>query len=155
MQSLIKLLALAATVSCATVTIDVGEDGSLKFEPDSSTAAVGDTLQFHFYSGSGPHSVVHGDFANPCLPSPNAFFSGYLDGSDDGSTVFEVTVTNTDPIVRPSHSESRCFLSANGIINSGSTVQKRGIAKAAWLASSTRPRTQPLPTSPTPRIQPR
>ena len=36
------LIVLAATVSAATIDIDVGEDGSLKFNPASTTAAVGD-----------------------------------------------------------------------------------------------------------------
>lgn len=98
MQTFSKLLALAATASAAIISIDVGEDG-LVFSPESTTAAVGDTLQFHFYAGSGPHSVVKADFASPCKPDTGAFFSGLMAGSEDGSSVYEVAVTSTDPIV--------------------------------------------------------
>lgn len=36
-------LGLAALVGAKSIDIDVGEDGDLKFDPDTSTAAVGDT----------------------------------------------------------------------------------------------------------------
>jgi hypothetical protein len=42
-RNLASFLALAATVSGASIGIDVGQDGSLKFNPDSVTAAMGDT----------------------------------------------------------------------------------------------------------------
>jgi plastocyanin len=99
MQPLTSLLALAALASAATVSINVGEVG-ISFDPDSATAAVGDTLEFHFYTGTGPHSVVHAAFANPCVPGPDAFFSGLMAGNEDGSEVFTVPVTSKDPIVR-------------------------------------------------------
>jgi hypothetical protein len=43
MRATLSFLALAASVSGATISIDVGKDGALKFDPDSVTAAVGDT----------------------------------------------------------------------------------------------------------------
>jgi plastocyanin len=43
MRSTTLLLALAASVSAATISIDVGQNGALKFNPDSVTAATGDT----------------------------------------------------------------------------------------------------------------
>ena len=43
MHAALSFLALAGSVSAATISIDVGKDGSLKFDPDSTTAAIGDT----------------------------------------------------------------------------------------------------------------
>lgn len=52
---------------------------------DGDTVAdVGFRLNFHFYNGSGGHSVVSGPFSNPCEPSPDAFFSGYIKGDLTG-----------------------------------------------------------------------
>lgn len=41
-------------------------------------------LEFHFYSGSGGHSVVSSSFDSPCVPNTGAFFSGYIPGDDSG-----------------------------------------------------------------------
>lgn len=82
------------------LTTTVGNTG-INFTPNSTTAAVGDILAFHFYTGTGPHSVVRSTFNSPCAPEVGAaeFYSGYLVGDDAGSQTYEVTVTNTDPIV--------------------------------------------------------
>ncbi len=50
-------------------------NGDLSFTPNDIKAAVGDTIEFHFY---GPkHSVAQSTFAAPCVPAnANAFFSG-------------------------------------------------------------------------------
>ena len=65
MHSSIALVALAAAggALAKTIQIDVGK-GGLVFSPDTSTAAVGDTLEFHFYSAF--HTAVQGDFSTPC-----------------------------------------------------------------------------------------
>lgn len=57
------------------------------------------SLEFHFYSGSGGHSVVSSTFATPCIPGEDAFFSGYIPGSSTGDMTFVVEVNSTDPIV--------------------------------------------------------
>lgn len=41
-------------------------------------------LNFHFYNGSGGHSVVSGPFSSPCEPGTDAFFSGYIEGDLTG-----------------------------------------------------------------------
>jgi hypothetical protein len=41
-------------------------------------------LEFHFFSGTGVHSVVSSTFENPCVPVTNGFFSGYVTGSLTG-----------------------------------------------------------------------
>lgn len=69
------VLALASHASAETIKIDVGENG-LTFTPDSVTAKVHDILEFHFHPIN--HSVVMGDFANPCQPAKTGgFFSGF------------------------------------------------------------------------------
>jgi plastocyanin len=71
----IKLLVLPMAVSAAVHQIAVGQ-GGLKFSPDSITAKVGDQVQFNFDSSLG-HSVVEGDYNNPCQPlDASAFYSG-------------------------------------------------------------------------------
>ena len=42
-KGLVAVLALAATINAVSHDIDVGEDGLLKFDPDSITADIGDT----------------------------------------------------------------------------------------------------------------
>jgi plastocyanin len=70
------LLTLASHASAKTIQIDVGENG-FTFTPDSVTASVNDILSFHFHPLN--HSVVMGDFANPCAPAKTgAFFSGFM-----------------------------------------------------------------------------
>jgi hypothetical protein len=65
MHSSIAFIALmaASSVLAKTIQIDVGKSG-LVFSPDTSTADVGDTLEFHFYSAF--HTAVQGDFSTPC-----------------------------------------------------------------------------------------
>ena len=67
---------LAAQASAVTHRIDVGKSG-LVFAPNSTTAAQGDIIEFHFYARN--HSVVQGDFDNACVPAAsNAFYSGFF-----------------------------------------------------------------------------
>lgn len=124
MRTTLSLLALAAGVSAATISIDVGEGGSLKFDPDSVTAAVGDTLEFHFYSGSGGHSVVSSSFSSPCQPETNSFFSGYVTGDGTGDMTFVTTVNSTDPIWFYCSLGFHCQSGMVGVVNppSGQTV---------------------------------
>lgn len=44
MRIYLSFLTLAASVSAATISIAVGQDGALSFSPDSVTAATGDRL---------------------------------------------------------------------------------------------------------------
>lgn len=67
MHSSIALSALAILAGSAVakiVQINVGESG-LVFSPSISTADVGDTLEFHFYSSL--HTAVQGDYSTPCM----------------------------------------------------------------------------------------
>lgn len=69
--------------SGAVHTIDVGEDG-FTYNPDTVTAAAGDTVEFHFYPGD--HSVVQAAFSSPCKPlNDSSIYSGFLMGTADGN----------------------------------------------------------------------
>ena len=65
----LQLLTLASTALAASHRIDVGKSG-LTFTPDSVTAAVGDTLEFHFVGGT--HDAVTTTTALHALPAQPA-----------------------------------------------------------------------------------
>jgi plastocyanin len=56
--------------------VNVGQNGRLTFSPDTLAAAVGDKVNFHFFSLN--HSVVQSSFNNPCQPIDNGIFSGFM-----------------------------------------------------------------------------
>lgn len=95
---ILALLPIIPLALAATHTITLGDDGKLAFAPDTVTAAVGDTLIFEFYPGG--HSVAQSTFDAPCQASPGGIFSGFFNppGPDEADTVFEVTVSSTDPM---------------------------------------------------------
>ncbi|KAE9380878.1 hypothetical protein N431DRAFT_136549 [Stipitochalara longipes BDJ] len=115
-QLLISVLALAACVNGVPHIIDVGKQGSLSFSPNSLSADVGDTLEFHFYSGSGGHSVVSSTLEKPCVPD-GTFFSGYQAADTTGDTTFVVNVTSLDPIWFYCSLGSHCQAGMSGVVN--------------------------------------
>lgn len=64
------------------IRIEVGK-GGIVFNPDTATAAIGDTVEFHFYPKN--HSVTQGDFDSPCGTGSltNGFFSGYVPSASE------------------------------------------------------------------------
>jgi len=110
----------------------------LKFDPDSVTAAVGDTLEFHFFSGSGGHSVVSSAFSSPCQPTTDAFFSGYITGDGTGDMTFVTTVNSTDPIWFYCSLGFHCQSGMVGVVNppSGQTVSDYAAAAQKVTAVS-------------------
>jgi plastocyanin len=86
-----------------THDVAVGKDG-LVFSPDSLTASIGDTINFHFYAKN--HSVVQSSFDSPCQPlsssnsSATTVYSGFMpvSGEGQGESVFSMTVNSTGPI---------------------------------------------------------
>ena len=91
MRSSLPLLAvLAATAAAKTVVINVGQSG-FSFSPDSSTADVGDVLEFHFFGSI--HTAVQSDFSSPCAMSSSGFDSGPINNKADGS----VSIPNIPP----------------------------------------------------------
>lgn len=83
-------LALAAHAGAETIRIDVGENG-LAFTPDTVTAKVGDVLSFNFHPIN--HSVVMGDFENPCAPAKTGgFFSGFMPVSSGEAVCIPISI---------------------------------------------------------------
>jgi plastocyanin len=104
-----------STANPGVHSVSVG-NGALAYSPDTITAAVGDTIEFHFFAPL--HSVAQGNFSTPCTPTPNGFFSGDIStSSGENVDVFTVTVNDTNPIwfycVIPTH----CQLGMSGVIN--------------------------------------
>jgi len=92
------IVSFAVVAFAANHDVDVG-NGGLSFSPDTITAAVGDTVTFHFYPGD--HSVVSSDYATPCQQNTGsgAIFSGYFTpSSGESSNVFVVTIADMNPI---------------------------------------------------------
>jgi len=119
--------------SSGTVHTVTAGNGALKYVPNSITAAVGDTIEFHFYPPE--HSVAQSSFAAPCVPlGPTAFFSGpFTQSSGQNANVFTLTINDTNPIWFycgvPTHGESGMA----GVINppSGNDTIAAYIANAA------------------------
>jgi len=140
----LSLLAVGLTVAAAkTITIDVGK-GGLVFSPDSSTAQVGDTLEFHFFSSL--HTAVQGDFNKPCGRAAGGFNSGPIKNSADGSgSVFQVQVKDTNPIYFYCSTVSHCQSGMVGAINapsSGNTLDAFKSAAASTSSSDSSPSVQ-------------
>lgn len=114
---LASVLTIAAVANGAVHEILVGKGGATTFNPDSLTAAVGDQLEFHFFSGSGGHSVVQSNFQSPCVAESGAFFSGYIPGNSAGDTTFVVNVTSTDPIWFFCSFLNHCIIGMSGVVN--------------------------------------
>lgn len=67
---------LAFQASAVIKPISVGRDG-LTFDPNTTTAAIGDIIEFRFWARN--HSVVAGHFTQGCVPaSRGGFFSGFI-----------------------------------------------------------------------------
>jgi len=60
----VAVLASAAFVSAANMTVTVGDGGSLAFNPTSVNVEVGDTINFEFRAKN--HSVTQSTFPSPC-----------------------------------------------------------------------------------------
>ena len=92
--------------------------GDLTFSPNDFTAAVGDTVEFHFY---GPkHSVAQSTFASPCNPAnANAFFSGPIStsGTAVNPEIFTLNVTTKSAIWFYCAVPSHCEAGMAGVIN--------------------------------------
>ncbi|RFU74368.1 hypothetical protein TARUN_7881 [Trichoderma arundinaceum] len=131
------LLALTSHVSAETIRIDVGENG-FTFTPDSVKAKVDDVLEFHFHPLN--HSVVMGDFKNPCAPAKTGgFFSGFMPvSSGEANDVFQVTVNSTDPIFFycSQNTLSHCINGMSGVVNGNSSQTLAAYQKAAKSATS-------------------
>jgi len=82
-----------------THTVVAGLAG-LHYDPENVVANVGDIIEWHYLAKN--HSVVQSSFGAPCVPlAGGGFFSGFLpvgDGQVQNPNVFQVTITDTNPI---------------------------------------------------------
>ncbi|THW59345.1 hypothetical protein D6D20_06559 [Aureobasidium pullulans] len=109
------VFSLFGIVNAASHSIDVGEDG-LVFSPNSATAAVGDTVTFHFYPRA--HGVARSSYPSPCAAMDNGFNSGFVKvASGESNTTFTITVNNTDPIWYYCPQGDHCQAGMVGVIN--------------------------------------
>jgi len=92
-------------------------------------------LQFHFYTGTGAHSVVSSTFESPCIPATNAFFSGYVAGTSSGSIIFTTNVTSTDPIWFYCSLSTHCQGGMIGVVNPPTGKSAADYANAAKSAA--------------------
>jgi hypothetical protein len=79
----------------------VSESG-LTFQPASATFGALYGVEFCFYVGTDPHSIVCSTFESPSVPrnDSGACSSGYIVGDDDaGSEIYSFPVLSPDPIV--------------------------------------------------------
>lgn len=73
-------LAIAAIVNAAAHNVAVGQSG-LKYTPNTTYAAVGDTIVFSFYPMD--HNVVSGPYDTPCRDGDGrGIYSGFIPSSE-------------------------------------------------------------------------
>lgn len=95
---LLPLPLLASIARGAHHVVKVGENEKLEFVPESLKAAVGDTVEYQFFSKN--HSVVQSRFDKPCQPLEDGFFSGFVPTSSpkkSSRTTFTINIKDTKP----------------------------------------------------------
>jgi len=90
----VATLASAAAVVAEDHLITVGL-GGLMFQPNSITAASGDTVTFEFHPKN--HSVTQSTFVDPCQQSPGGVHSGFLATPPDATSFsqWQIKIDNT------------------------------------------------------------
>jgi plastocyanin len=94
-----------------------GTNGELTFDPNSLTAAEGDTVTFNFWPKN--HSVAQAAFNAPCQPLENGFWSGYqFTANGVAEDSFQVTITNASrPLWYYCTQGQHCQSGMVGVIN--------------------------------------
>jgi plastocyanin len=90
LYKLVSAASLLALASAANVDVQVGADGGLDYSPNTVTAAVGDTITFHF--AGEIHDVVQFNDDTPCQP----LSGGFSIPPQSGTSTFVVNVTSTN-----------------------------------------------------------
>ncbi|KIY02105.1 uncharacterized protein Z520_02243 [Fonsecaea multimorphosa CBS 102226] len=135
------LLSLGALASAAVFDVNVGQNG-FTYSPDTVTAGMGDTVNFHFYPGE--HTVTQSSFDSPCKPiSGNAINSGVINSnSGQASQMFSMRVNSTDPIWIYCGQVGHCAAGMSLVINppsNGNTLaayQKASSGQSGQIPSS-------------------
>jgi plastocyanin len=110
-------LMLATRTSATTHDILVGLHG-LSYAPNTTTAAIGDTVTFHFYPG--PHNVVQSSFDTPCGWLEGGFYSGYISpDAGESPETFSITINDTSMIWIYCSSYMHCQSGMSMVINPG------------------------------------
>lgn len=126
-------LAFAATAAAqSTLVINVGQSG-FTFSPDTITAKIGDTLEFHFFSSI--HSAVQGDFSTPCEMG-SLSSSGFDSGPVTSSDVFQVMVQSLDPMWFYCATPTHCQGGMVGVVNPPSSGDSLATYKANAAGTS-------------------
>ncbi|KAF9017010.1 hypothetical protein BDZ89DRAFT_1103869 [Hymenopellis radicata] len=89
------ILALTASLAAAAdITVLVGENAGLTFNPTSVTAAVGDVINFEFVAKN--HTLTQSTFAAPCDYPSAGIDSGYVPVAANATEhpVWSLTVNN-------------------------------------------------------------
>ncbi|KAJ3564808.1 hypothetical protein NP233_g8046 [Leucocoprinus birnbaumii] len=91
-------LASALAASAADITVNVGANNGLVFDPPQVTAQPGDQIHFEFQSKN--HSVTQSTFAAPCVKSPTGIDSGFMfvDPNAADHPVWTMQVADTTPL---------------------------------------------------------
>ncbi|KAF1917326.1 Cupredoxin [Ampelomyces quisqualis] len=118
-----SILAAAAFSGAAIaenhVVAVANKTGALVFVPDTVNAAEGDTVTFKFWPKN--HSVAQSTFAQPCTPSNNGFWSGFVPTTDSekvANWTFTYEVRNASAPVWFYCSQGRhCQSGMVGVIN--------------------------------------
>ncbi len=113
--ALVSLGALASLAQGATFDVDAGEHG-LSYVPDTVKAAVGDTINVHYYPGG--HTTTQSSFDSPCSPLSGGVNSGVVNSnSGQASQMFSFKVNNTDPMWMYCGSPGHCGAGMSFVVN--------------------------------------
>jgi len=107
----------SAAPAAGVQVVTVGQNG-LSFSPNSLTATVGSSVEFHFFPPT--HSVAQSSFSTPCAPPSNSsgFWSGLIQSSGgQNSNVFRITINDTNPIWFYCAFPTHCQSGMAGVIN--------------------------------------
>jgi plastocyanin len=146
--------------------IQVGSaNGTLKFFPEVTTAAVGDKIQFQFYPKN--HSIAQSSFDSPCNPlaqsatsNTTGFWSGFMPvtAEDPMMPVFTIDVKSTAPTWFYCATGKHCQAGMVGVINPPANNAARTIetykAGAAKAVANVAPSGQASGSSPTDNTNP-
>jgi len=119
-------------------------DGKFVFSPEVVQAAPGDLVQFQFYARN--HSVASSSFDTPCVPNniqqgsakaaTNAFFSGFMPTSAEGSLAYTIAVTDSSPQWFYCTQGQHCQAGMVGVINPPPAASNQTIQAFTALAKN-------------------
>ncbi|ESK94304.1 hypothetical protein Moror_8289 [Moniliophthora roreri MCA 2997] len=124
-------------VRSATIDVQVGGPGVLKFNPEFVNANVGDVLRFTFKQKN--HTVTQSSLEAPCSPLADGVDSGFIPVADSvtsGFPVAEMTIDSTDPIWMYCRQGNHCQQGMVFAVNPG---DKFGQFKAAATGNAASP----------------